>query len=158
MQAVDAEHKKSVMVSADVYRRIVALRKGDQTYGDVVASSIQALEELIFESGSMGALAVELTSLGRYTIRKPIQFQLSYDIENSLWCLENTVLALNGYGSTCQRTIECLEECVEGHVLFFTGFPDGKYTEDGPQIKRKLQEYIDFDQVLSYLNERDGGS
>ncbi len=44
MQAMDAEQKKAVMVSAEVHRRIVALRKGDQTYGDVVAASIQALE------------------------------------------------------------------------------------------------------------------
>ena len=44
MQAVDAEQKKSVLVSADVHRRIVALRKGNQTCGDVVAASIRALE------------------------------------------------------------------------------------------------------------------
>ena len=45
MQAMDADQKKSVTVSADVHRRIVALRKGNQTYGDVIAASIQALEE-----------------------------------------------------------------------------------------------------------------
>ncbi|MDV0444057.1 hypothetical protein [Methanorbis rubei] len=45
MQAMEPEQKKSVMVSADVHRRIVALRKGDQTYGDVVAASIRVLEE-----------------------------------------------------------------------------------------------------------------
>ena len=155
MQTMDAEQKKSVMVSAEVHQRIAALRKGDQTYGDVVASSIQALEELVFAYGGMGTLSVELTSLGRYTIHKPIQFQLSYDIENAVWCLKNDELALNGYGSTYQRTIECLEECVEGHVLFFTEFPDSKHTDDGLRIKSKLQEYIDFDQVLSYFHERD---
>lgn len=158
MQTMDAKQKKSVMVSAEVHQRIAALRKGDQTYGDVVASSIQALEELVFAYGGMGTLSVELTSLGRYTIHKPIQFQLSYDIDNAVWCLKNDELALNGYGSTYQRTIECLEECVEGHVLFFTEFPDSKHTDDGLLIKSKLQEYIDFDQVLSYLHERDGES
>ncbi|MCZ9312063.1 MAG: hypothetical protein O0V67_01675 [Methanocorpusculum sp.] len=45
MQVMEPEQKKSVMVSADVHRRIVALRKGNQTYGDVIAASIQALEE-----------------------------------------------------------------------------------------------------------------
>jgi len=45
MQAVDSEQKKSVMVSAEVHRRIVSLRRGDQTYGDVVEASIRALEE-----------------------------------------------------------------------------------------------------------------
>lgn len=45
MQAMDTDQKKSVMVSADVHRRIVALRKGNQTYGDVVAASIRVLED-----------------------------------------------------------------------------------------------------------------
>ncbi len=45
MQAMDSEQKKSIMVSAEVHRRIVALRRGDQTYGDVVEASIRALEE-----------------------------------------------------------------------------------------------------------------
>ena len=44
MQSTDAEHKKAVMVSPEVHRRIVALQTGNQTYGDVVAASIQALE------------------------------------------------------------------------------------------------------------------
>ena len=44
MQAVE-EQKKSVIVSADVHRKIISLRRGNQTYGDVVAESIKALEE-----------------------------------------------------------------------------------------------------------------
>lgn len=100
--------------------------------------------------------AEELTSLGRYKLMKPILFQLSYDIDNSLWCLKNDELALSGYGSTYRRTIQCLEECVEGHALFFTSYPDSDHTEDSLLIKNKLQECINFDQVLSYLKERDG--
>lgn len=45
MQAMDTEQKKSVMVSAEVHQKIVSLRRGKQTYGDVVAASILALEE-----------------------------------------------------------------------------------------------------------------
>ena len=45
MQAIGHREKKSVTISADVHRRIVALREGDQTYGDVVAASVRALEE-----------------------------------------------------------------------------------------------------------------
>ncbi|MDV0441712.1 hypothetical protein [Methanorbis furvi] len=45
MQAIENREKKSVTVSADVHRRIVALREGNETYGDVVAASITALEE-----------------------------------------------------------------------------------------------------------------
>jgi len=95
----------------------------------------------------------ELISLGQYRLQEPIQFQLSYDIEDSLWCLENKELALNGYGATYHRAIQCLEGCVEGHVIFFTEYPDSDQTEEGLRIKNKLQEYIDFDQVLSHLNE-----
>ena len=39
------ERKKTVTVSPEVHRRIVALRRGNQTFGDVIAESIRALEE-----------------------------------------------------------------------------------------------------------------
>ena len=39
------ERKKSVLVSFEVHQRIAALRRGKQTYGDVIAESIKALEE-----------------------------------------------------------------------------------------------------------------
>lgn len=45
MQAIEHREKKSVTISPDVHRRIVALREGNETYGDVVAASIAALEE-----------------------------------------------------------------------------------------------------------------
>lgn len=44
MQAVE-QQKKSVTVSADVHRKIVSLRRGNQTYGDVIAELIKANEE-----------------------------------------------------------------------------------------------------------------
>ncbi|HJK11219.1 MAG TPA: hypothetical protein O0X33_03960 [Methanocorpusculum sp.] len=100
----------------------------------------------------------ELTSLGQYTLQKPIQFQLSYDNENSLWCLENDDLALNGYGATYHRAIQCLAECLEGHVIFFTEYPDSEQTDEGLLIKNKLQEYIDFDQVLAHIREEGDGN
>ena len=43
MPAVE-QQKKSVLVSEDVHRKIVSLRRGDQTYGDVIAESIKALK------------------------------------------------------------------------------------------------------------------
>jgi predicted CopG family antitoxin len=45
MQAIEHRSKKSVTISADVHRRIAALREGNETYGDVVAASVRALEE-----------------------------------------------------------------------------------------------------------------
>ena len=44
MQAVE-QQKKSVTVSADIHRKIVSLRRGNQTYGDVIAELIKAHEE-----------------------------------------------------------------------------------------------------------------
>jgi predicted CopG family antitoxin len=44
MQAV-GQQKKTVTVSADVHKKIVSLRRGDQTYGDVIAELIKAHEE-----------------------------------------------------------------------------------------------------------------
>ena len=43
MQVV--ERRKTVTVSPEIHRRIVALRQGKQTFGDVIAESIRALEE-----------------------------------------------------------------------------------------------------------------
>ena len=43
MQAL--ERKISVLVTPEVYKRIAALRRGKQTYGDVIEESIKALEE-----------------------------------------------------------------------------------------------------------------
>ncbi|MDU9376620.1 hypothetical protein McpSp1_12430 [Methanocorpusculaceae archaeon Sp1] len=36
--------KKTITVTPDIHRKIVSLRRGNQTYGDVVAASIAALE------------------------------------------------------------------------------------------------------------------
>ncbi len=45
MQAQEhIDTKKTITVMPDVHRRIVELRRGNQTYGDVVAASIAALE------------------------------------------------------------------------------------------------------------------
>jgi hypothetical protein len=98
----------------------------------------------------------ELSSIGRYTLLKPVTFEMSYDMDNSLWCLHNYDLALDGYGSTYKEAIECLEEDIEGHVLFFTRYPDSRHTNDSLIVKKNLKEFIDFKQVLDYLRERDG--
>lgn len=37
-------NKKTITITPDVHRKIVSLRRGKQTYGDVVAASIAALE------------------------------------------------------------------------------------------------------------------
>ena len=98
----------------------------------------------------------ELPRIGRYNLLQPITFNVSYDNSDSLWCLENWELALRGYGRSYNDAIECLEENIEGHVLSFTRHPDSKQSADSLSVKKKLKEYIDFNQVLDYLHERDG--
>jgi len=98
----------------------------------------------------------EMNNIGRYKLLKPVTFEVSYDMSDSLWCLKNYDLALDGYGSTYNEAIECLEEDIEGHVLFFTRYPDSRHTNDSLIVKKNLTEYIDFKQVLDYLRERDG--
>jgi hypothetical protein len=98
----------------------------------------------------------EMSSIGRYTLLKPVTFEVSYDMDDSLWCLENWELALRGYGRSYNDAIECLEEDIESHVLSFTRHPDSKQSADSLSVKAKLKEYIDFNQVLDYLYERDG--
>jgi len=98
----------------------------------------------------------EMSSIGRYKLLKPVTFEVSYDMVNSLWCLKNYDLALDGYGSTYNESIECLEEDIESHVLCFTRCSDSEQSEDSLTVKANLKEYIDFKQVLDYLRERDG--
>ena len=98
----------------------------------------------------------EMSNIGRYELLKPVTFDVSYDMENSLWCIQNYDLALDGYGSTYNEAIECLEEDIESHVLCFTRCDDSEQSQDSLNVKRKLLEHINFNQVLAYLYERDG--
>jgi hypothetical protein len=98
----------------------------------------------------------EMNSIGRYKLLKPISFEVYYDMDDSLWCLENFELALRGYGKTYNDAIECLEGDIESHVLCFTRYPDSRQSDDSLIVKKKLKEHIDFNQVLDYLRERDG--
>ena len=98
----------------------------------------------------------EMSSIGRYTLLKPVTFEVFYDMDDSLWCLENRELALNGYGKTYNDAIECLEENIEGHVICFTRCDDSEQSKASLLVKERLKEHIDFNQVLDYLRERDG--
>ena len=98
----------------------------------------------------------EMSNIGRYKLLKPVTFEVHYDMDDSLWCLENRELALNGYGKTYNNAIECLEENIEGHVICFTRCDDSEQSKASLRVKEKLKEHIDFNQVLNYLLERDG--
>lgn len=98
----------------------------------------------------------KLDSIGDYKLKKPTEFATSYDKEDGIWCLVNEELALYGYGSDYRKTVKCLEECLEGHVLSFTKYPDEEHTDDSIVIKNKLTEYVDFKEVLDAINEKYG--
>jgi hypothetical protein len=100
--------------------------------------------------------AEEMSNIGRYKLLKPVTFEVHYDMDNSLWCLENRELALNGYGKTYNNAIECLEENIEGHIICFTRCDDSEQSKASLRVKEKLKEHINFNQVLNYLLERDG--
>ena len=98
----------------------------------------------------------EMSNIGRYKLLKPVTFEVHCDMDDSLWCLENRELALNGYGKTYNNAIECLEENIEGHVICFTRCDDSEQSKASLLVKERLKEHIDFNQVLDYLLERDG--
>jgi len=98
----------------------------------------------------------EMSNIGRYKLLKPVTFEVHYDMDDSLWCLENWELALRGYGKSYNDAIECLEGDIESHVLCFTRCDDSEQSKDSLYVKQKLLEHIDFNQVLDYLYERDG--
>jgi len=98
----------------------------------------------------------EMSNIGRYKLLKPVTFEVHYDMDGSLWCLENYDLALRGYGKTYNDAIECIEGDIESHVICFTRCDDSEQSKASLSVKRKLKEFIDFNKVLDYLYERDG--
>jgi hypothetical protein len=52
----------------------------------------------------------EMSSIGRYKLLKPVIFEVHYDMDDSLWCLENYDLALRGYGKTYNMLSNVLRE------------------------------------------------
>ncbi|HJJ28835.1 MAG TPA: hypothetical protein O0X70_05535 [Methanocorpusculum sp.] len=79
------EHKKSVLISPKVHKKIIALRKGNQTYGDVIAESIQALEEKQNRAKLPCFDDVDLDELDRETQRAEADFEENFvSLEDSV--------------------------------------------------------------------------
>lgn len=130
-------YKKRVLVTGEI-------RKTSRSY---TVQNIITLEEQLTE---------ELTSVGIYSLKKPIRFYTSYDEEENLWGMVNEELALYGYGETYHKTIRSLEEELEGHVLSFTEIPDEEHSESSLQLKKDLADYIDLEEVSKKINEKYG--
>ncbi|MDV0442430.1 hypothetical protein McpAg1_16720 [Methanocorpusculaceae archaeon Ag1] len=158
MHAVEKERDQSktkrvpIYVTPSVRDAIVQLRKGNQTYGDVVAESISqtlrsAVSPTMFEN---------LHAVGRYPLQKSVEFQMWFDEESQFWCVENKELALLGMGVTYSEIISSLEDCIDGHLLLFTRFSDEEHSADSLEVKKNLEEYLDFDSSYKLYLEKYG--
>ena len=148
----DKVKRVPIYVTPSVRDTIMKLRRGNQTYGDVVEGSIVqtvkgAVSPTMFES---------LNAIGRYPLKKSVEFRGWFDEEFRFWCVENKKLALLGMGVTYSEIISSIEEALEGHVLSFTEYPDEKHSVDSLVLKRDLMDCIDFAMVLQLMNEKYG--
>jgi len=97
-----------------------------------------------------------LNKIGRYPLKNPILFHSTYDNCEKWWSLSNDELALSGFGTTYSATIESLEEDLEGHVICLTEYSDDDLSKDSILLKKKLMEYIDFDQAIDQIDAKYG--
>ncbi|HJK77561.1 MAG TPA: hypothetical protein O0Y06_06515 [Methanocorpusculum sp.] len=141
-----------IYVNPHVRDAIMQLRRGNQTYGDVVEESITQT----LRSAVSPAMFANLHAIGRYPLLKPMNFDVLFDEENRLWCVENNETAISGYGTSYGGIIEGLEDCIDGHLLVFARFPDEKLSADSLEVKRKLKEYLDFDSSYKLYQEKYG--
>ena len=141
-----------IYVTPPVRDAIMQLRRGNQTYGDVVAESITQT----LKSAVSPAMFANLHAIGRYPLRKPMSFEVLFDEENRLWCVENKETAVSGYGTTYGEIIEGLEDSIDGHLLIFARFTDDEHSADSQEVKKKLTEYLDFDSAYKRYQEKYG--
>lgn len=89
-------------------------------------------------------MEIELTRIGKYSLKKILVCTVNFDNSDGMWCVENEELALTGYGHTIKEAVENLEESLESLIVGFKTFPDEKLHEKSIEIKKKLAHYVDF--------------
>ena len=129
-----------------LYKKWVTIT-GDMIQGQKNAriSQIEELKEHTSE---------KLHAIGRYPLINPIIFEASYDMADEQWCLCNDELAMYAYGRTYAKTIESLEEELEGHIISYTEYSDEDHAADSLLIKEKLKYFADFDEIKKLLDEK----
>lgn len=141
-----------IYVTPQVRDAIMQLRRGNQTYGDVVEASItQTLKGAVSP-----IMFTHLHAIGRYPLKNPINFNVSFDEEDRIWCVENDEVAISGYGVTYGEIIESLEGCIDGHLLLFTRFTDEEQSADSLEVKKNLTKYLDFESSYKLYLEKYG--
>ena len=89
---------------------------------------------------------VNLSKIGRYKLKNSVVFDVSYDEQDGLWCIENEELALAGYGSSYQEALQDLESSLESLIVGFLVFSEEKLNEKSKEIKTRLKKHLDLEQ------------
>ena len=88
---------------------------------------------------------IALDEIDGYPLKAPILLTASYDRTDRLWCLENSELALSGYGPTLKSALDNLKEGFDVLITGVMAFDDSEISEDSRCIKRSLEKYVVFD-------------
>jgi len=94
-----------------------------------------------------------LDSLDEFTFMQPLAIRVSYDDKDNHWCLTNEELSLAGYGTTYERALSSLKECLESLVVGYLAFNDTALSEKSRKIKRNLQIYLDLNEFRQQFGE-----
>ncbi|EHQ36007.1 hypothetical protein [Methanoplanus limicola] len=132
-----------------LYKKWVGF-KGDmtKTQKQTKIHSVKELDEVKTET---------LHNAENYVFKEPIKFDVHYDNDDKLWCIENESLSLSGYGTSYNKALNSLTDEIEGHVLSFTNFPDEKHSSESLRLKERLSVYIDFKAAKKIIDGKYGG-
>lgn len=164
-----AEQKKTILVSPELHDRIGSLRSGNQTYGDVVEFAIHSL---IQSNQIIPKMFESMSTIGAYQLKKPLEFDVYFDSEDAIWCVENKELSILGCGNNIFEIISSLEDEIECYIVGFllrgnsniensnstsiSSSSNAPLSKNSLLLKEKLSEYVDFDVLLSIYMERYG--
>jgi hypothetical protein len=102
---------------------------------------------------------MELTSLGKFKFKIPIEITSRTEYEEDLKCdwivLENKEIAIIGSGRTVDEALENLEGHLEGLVFGCLIFPDIQCSNSSIRIKRDLGKYLNIEDYRELCEEDD---
>ena len=99
---------------------------------------------------------MSLDKIGKYQLKKPLTLKTTHEKEDKLGGVVSEELAIYGYGKNYEEVISSLEEEIESLAICFTKYSDEELTKESPEIKKKLQEYIDIKEVYDNVCAKNG--
>lgn len=84
-----------------------------------------------------------LRKIGKYELKRPVFFDLTFDKEDRVFCFENAELELYSCGSTLEEAMKNLEVVFEALIEEYLLEADECLSESALKLKRKLEEFID---------------